>query len=152
MATAIASRRKNWRERLPAPNGCAAWFLKYAASGSAPSRPGHRPLPAVWDMVMFFYDRVRVEKMWALPTLPRVLFDPYAFDNIDPAQMAPGVGADITSVKLCLAEARGTIAARRVHQASVRSPLSRRSLFPASFAGRCRTTRPRSISPGKGSL
>lgn len=65
---------------------------------------------------MIFHDRIRVEALRALPTLPRVLFDLYAFDNIDPAEMVRGLGADIASITLCLAEARGMIVARRLHQ------------------------------------
>jgi len=69
---------------------------------------------------MRFYDRVRIEEMRALPALPRVLFDLYSFDNIEPAEMARRLGTDISSVTLCITEARGTIAARRVHEAGCR--------------------------------
>lgn len=65
---------------------------------------------------MIFHDRNRVEALRELPILPRVLFDLYAFDNIDPAEMARGLGADIASIKLCLAEARRMIVAQRLHQ------------------------------------
>lgn len=65
---------------------------------------------------MIFHDRNRVEALRGLPMLPRVLFDLYAFDNIDPAEMARGLGADIASITLCLAEARDMIVAQRLHR------------------------------------
>lgn len=75
---------------------------------------------------MIFHDHNRVEALRGLPILPRVLFDLYAFDNIDPAEMARGLGADIASIELCLAEARRMIAAQRLHQ-------PRRSFDPATI-------------------
>jgi DNA-directed RNA polymerase specialized sigma24 family protein len=65
---------------------------------------------------MIFHDRNRVKALRGLPTLQRILFDLYAFDNIDPAEMARGLGADIASITLCLAEARGMIVAWRLHR------------------------------------
>jgi DNA-directed RNA polymerase specialized sigma24 family protein len=65
---------------------------------------------------MIFHDHNRIEALRGLPMLPRVLFDLYAFDNIDPAEMARGLGADIASITLCLAEARAMIVAQRLHQ------------------------------------
>lgn len=77
---------------------------------------------------MIFHDRSRIEALRGLPILPRVLFDLYAFDDIDPAEMARGLGADIASITLCLAEARGMIVARRLHR-----PLCR--FDPATIGG-----------------